>query len=125
MMLRLCLAGSLTLNAVTLVALNDVVYGVDEPPADVDPAVILSDLSTGKYYDVYKSITCASVSFQRLKEQYIKDAKHFEEQMCYTPCKQAVCHNSIATMEACYADLLMRRRYGTYLSERYIPKFKL
>ena len=124
-MLRVILAGSLTINAVTLVALNDVVYGVDEPPADVDPAVILSDLSAGKYYDVYKSITCASVSFQRLKEQYLKDTKHFEERNCSAPCKQAVCHNLIATQEACYAELLMRRRYRTYFKERYIPEFKI
>jgi hypothetical protein len=123
-MLRIILAGSLALNSVMAVALSDVAYDVIEPPADVDASNILSNLSSDRYYDVYKDITNASVSFQRLKEQYLEDKNHFEEKGVTTPCKQAVCHNFISTKNECYAELLKRRRYGTYLKERYIPSFK-
>jgi len=120
-MIRAILAGSLVVNAITIGALTDVANGVNEPPPDVDASIILSELRSGKYYEVYKTITNSSVSFQRLKEQYLEDCKHFTEAGLHYPCKQTVFHNTISTKEACYAELIIRRRYGTYIKARYIP----
>lgn len=114
---RILLAGSLAFNSLALVALSDVSHD-NLVLSDVDPKYVLDMLHIENYAHVFDIVTRSSHAFYRLKEQYLKDDKHFSELVAESH-SQVVFHNMIATKNACYAELLMQRRYATYLSERF------
>jgi hypothetical protein len=119
-MLRVCLGGSLLLNATLASVWNDTRYEhtlASKPTID-KVTDLLERLDENKYLSAYKALVeIDDPAFKNLQCDYIEYCTSFEGgEHGRTGEELSVFHHSLSTRRTCYAFLLRNGAYGKYLA---------
>lgn len=119
-MLKVCLGGSLLLNATLAYVWNDTRYEhTIASQSEIDKVTdLLKRLDESKYLSAYKTLVeIDDPTFANLQRDYIEYCSHFEGgEHGRTGNELSVFHHSLSTRRTCYAFLLRNEAYGKYLS---------